>query len=510
MTDDTTTLLSLDLGTTHVKAGLFSLDGEALFLVSRSNPAQHGPQGYSTYDPEGLWDSVKSLLMQVESWRQSKEGRWQRPAALGVASMAETGLVFDWGRQAPRTPFIPWFEPVATQQAERLQQIFDVQERFYHTGLRPAFKYSLPKIIWLKEQQGVNLDEAVWLGAADYIVYRLCGVVVTDYSLAGRTYAFCIDRKDWDEDALRILGISGSFFPRALPSGKPAGEAQLGLEALGLAAGTPVAVAGHDHICGAFAAGLLSGQQDMPVFDSIGTAEALSGVFRERPLEAADYQSGFAFGLHSAPGWMYWLGGLSASGGSIEWLRAILGDPPLSYAELEGLLASRPAAPTGMVYFPYLAGSGSPHSDSRVRGAFIGLSAAHSRADLYQAVLEGTALEAEFMRRAAERVAGAPVGLVLAAGGGTRNRRWMQIKADVFGCPLDVLRQKETTLLGAALLAGLGSEVYPSASAAMKQLQGVALERYEPDSARHAIYRQLYEKGYAPLQDALRSFSGIR
>ncbi|OGO34121.1 MAG: hypothetical protein A2W35_14825, partial [Chloroflexi bacterium RBG_16_57_11] len=397
---------------------------------------------------------------------------------------------------------------VATSQAEGLRQRLDVQGRFCRTGLRPAYKYSLPKILWLKEQAPSLLDGAVWLGAADYIVYRLCGAFATDYSLAGRTYAFCIDSKKWDVEALDLLGATEDLFPTAFPSGTTSGYAAPGYEALGLLPGTPVAIAGHDHICALFAAEVLGGMHETPVFDSIGTAESLTGVIPARPLGEADFQSGFAYGIYSRPDCFYWLGGLSASGGTIEWLRAILGEPPLSYAELDALLDSRPDVPTGIVYFPYLAGSGSPHSDSRVRAAFTGLSASHTRADLYRAVLEGTALETEFMRRAAERVTGAPIERILASGGGTRNRRWMQIKADVFGCPLDVLAQKEATLLGAALLAGLGCGVYPTLQSAVARLGGCGLERFEPDADRHAGYEDLYARGYLPLQDALREFGG--
>jgi xylulokinase len=508
MTDDFTTLLGLDLGTTHCKAGLFSLDGQALYLATRPSQVQRSPHGYSYYNPEALWRSVDALLAEVEDWRKAQEGRWLSPAALGAASMAETGLLFDLDKKIPRTRFIPWFDPIATSQAEGLRRRFDVQGRFCQTGLRPAYKYSLPKIVWLKEQDPGLLEGAIWLGAADYIIYRLCGAYATDFSLAGRTYAFRIDRKRWDEDALDLLEATQDLFPPAYASGKPAGHTPPGLEALGLLPGTPVAVAGHDHICAAFAAELLGGMHEAPVFDSLGTAESLTGVFPERPLGEADFQAGFAFGVYSRPECLYWLGGLSASGGSIEWLRSILGETPLSYTELEALLDTRPEAPTGILYFPYLAGSGSPHSDSRVRAAFTGLSASHTRADLYRAVLEGAALETEYMRRAAEQVTGAPIERILASGGGTRNRGWMQIKADVFGCPLDVLAQKEATLLGAALLAGLGSGVYPDAHAAAERLGGCGLERFEPESARHAVYEDLYERGYLPLQEALRGFGG--
>ena len=249
--------------------------------------------------------------------------------------------------------------------------------------------------------------------------------------------------------------------------------------------------------------------QGAPVFDSIGTAESLTGVFPERPLKEADYQAGFAFGLYGAPGHLYWMGGLSASGGSIEWLRSILGDPPLMLWRMEALIRRSLRNPTGILYFPYLSGSGSPHSNSLVRGAFIGLNATHDRADLYQAVLEGAAFEIEYMRRAAEGVTGAPVQRILAAGGGTRNRRWMQIKADVFGCPLDVLAQKESTLLGAVLLAGIGSGVYADVHLAAGWLGGCGLERYEPDPARHEVYRQLFEGGYCRFRRPCATLGGL-
>ena len=112
------------------------------------------------------------------------------------------------------------------------------------------------------------------------------------------------------------------------------------------------------------------------------------------------------------------------------------------------------------------------------------------------------------MRRVAERVIGKPIERILASGGGTRNRRWMQIKADVFGCPLDVLALKETTLLGAALLAGLGSGAYPDTQCAAEWLGGCSFESFEPQASHHAAYLDLYETGYIPLQDRLRAFGG--
>ena len=132
----------------------------------------------------------------------------------------------------------------------------------------------------------------------------------------------------------------------------------------------------------------------------------------------------------------YWLGSLSTSGGSIEWLREILNDTPLSYEDIMALVNNAPLQPTGIFFFPYLLGSSAPHSDPMARGAWIGLRREHTRADLAKAVLEGTAYEMEVIRQAGERMTDQPITQLIAAGGGTRNTAWMQIKADVSGCPI--------------------------------------------------------------------------
>jgi sugar (pentulose or hexulose) kinase len=162
------------------------------------------------------------------------------------------------------------------------------------------------------------------------------------------------------------------------------------------------------------------------------------------------------------------------------------------------------------LYFPYLAGSNSPHSDTRVRGAFVWLSASHGRAELLKAVLEGTAYELEYVRETARQSTGMPIDSLRIAGGGTRNRPWMQIKADVSGCRLNLLSMPETTLLGAALLAGIGAGVFGSpsevfASSDLPGMHDAKVETILPDPARHQAYQSLYRNGYLNMQAPLRS-----
>ena len=494
------TILAIDVGTTHCKAGLFALDGTALKIATRPMVVNRSSAGDAYFDPEALWATASEVIRKAAASAASI-------AAIGIASMAETGLLVDRKTGAARSFFVPWFDTAAQPQADLLRRQSDPKERYLKTGLRASFKCSLAKILWLRAKDESLLDGAIWLSAADYIAYRLTGKFSTDCSLAGYTFAFRVDQRAWDGDWLHEWQLHPDMFPPVNPSGMPAGGVLPGMAtSLGLTAGIPVAVCGHDHVTAAFAMNVTTSGK---VFNSMGTAETLLGALPERALTEDDFHSGLIYGCHVASGCGYWLGSLSASGGSVEWLRAQLGEKPLSYDQIDALLASARSGPTGILYFPYLVGSGPPHTDPLMRGAFVGLTASHGRADLLKAVLEGTVYEVEYIRQAGAHITGQPIPALIAAGGGTRNRPWLQIKADVSGCPIEASAEPEATLLGAALVAGIGSGLYPNEAEAFNGLCLNPVEVFLPDPERHAAYRRLYEQGYLRLQGALRQhFNG--
>lgn len=493
-------LLGVDVGTTHCKAGLFDANGSLIMLARRPTPTRHAKDGTSFYDLDALWQTVAAAIGEAAARATPSQ-----IIALGVASMAETGLLLDRHTGEARTLLIPWFDRTAAPYVEQIGQASDRFERFCATGQYPNFKSALAKLLALRAHDPALLDDAVWLSTADYIVYRLTGAWRTDPTLAVRTYAFRIDHGGWDTAWLRRWKVGPDLFPTVEPSGTPAGTVRPDVaRRIGVGDGTTAAVAGHDHVCAALAGGAVD---PGTVFDSMGTAETLIGALEERPLGRKAYESGLGYGRHVVQKRLYWMGGSSASGGSVEWLRALLGDPALTYADLDALVAQAGSDPTGIVYVPYLLGSGTPHPDAQATGALVGLRATHTRAHIAKAVLEGTAYELEFIRRAAEHAAGTPIRSVVAAGGGTRNRHWMQIKADVGGVPVEVLGVPEATVWGAALLAGIGCGVYSDAAAAVAATQRQPRTTFTPEPLRHAAYRRVYEQVYVPIQAPLRQIS---
>jgi sugar (pentulose or hexulose) kinase len=225
-----------------------------------------------------------------------------------------------------------------------------------------------------------------------------------------------------------------------------------------------------------------------------------------RCLTREDYASGLTFGPQPGGKWLHWMGALSASGGSIEWLRTMLADPYVSYDHLLNLLARAEPGPSPILYFPYLAGAQAPDPDPAARGAFVGLTARHTASDLALAVIQGAAYEMERVRRAAEQLTGA-VDEIIVVGGGARIRRWLQIKADVAGRPVTVSPHEEAALLGAALLAGAGAGVYESAPAAVAAANVARGESIQPDLVDHRAHRRLLDGPYVALQGPLREAS---
>jgi sugar (pentulose or hexulose) kinase len=480
----------VDVGTTRCKAVLFDEDGSAVAVASRSTPIRRDKDG-SFYDAEELWGTVASAMEEVAASAGEV-------AAVGVGSMAETGLLVDRRTGEPRSIVIPWFDPRSARQGEALGCKDDPLVRFRKSGLRPSFKHGLAKLMWLREKDPEALKGSIWLSAADYVVFRLTGEARTDHSLAGRTYAFDIQRREWDEEWIERIGLDPGLFPVALPAGVPAGGVRSSGVA-GLPGGVPVAVSGHDHLCAALGVGAV---RPGVVLDSMGTAEALVGAVEGLDLGEEEWRSGLDFGCHVVPERHSWMGGMRSSGGSVEWMRARLAEEPLSYEEVVALAEEADEGPTGILYYPYLSGGGAV-AGSGALGGLIGLKSEHGRAELMKAVLEGTAYEMEVIRGVAESVTGNLVEKVLGAGGGTRNPIWMRIKTDVSGCRYEVPRTPEATALGAAVAAGIGCGLYGSVGEAVERAAPEEKDVVIPDEERSRAYRRVYEEGYLRYRSLL-------
>ncbi len=491
-------LAGIDVGTTNIKALVFDTAGQVKAAASVPTPTHYPRPGWAYHEPEELWTYTLTVLRDAASQLRDTE----QVSSIAVSSMAESGVPLDAGGR-PTAEIIAWFDGRTSPQAAWLEQAIGRGRIYTLTGLplRPIF--GLCKMLWLKENDPEAFARTVsWLNVADYIAFRLCGEKGTDYSLASRTLAFDLHRRDWHTGLIEEAGVSRGLFAPALPSGTPLARILPEVaRTTGLPIGVQVATGGHDHVCGALAVGAT---EPDTLLNSLGTAEALCIAGRHPWLSTEIAEQGYTTGAHVAPDRFYVLGGIYTSGASVEWIRNLLGDN-VDYDTLVAEAESAPPGSLGVHFQPHLRLGNPPHDDPASRGAFIGLTADVTRGILFRSVLEGLAYEC---RLCFEAITSHPEidrpKRIVAIGGNTRNRLLMQIKSSVFNQKISIADVEESAALGAAVLGGLAAGVYANIEAARHELC-FGSRTVDPAGEHVDIYETNYQTVYREVFPTLQT-----
>jgi xylulokinase len=202
------------------------------------------------------------------------------------------------------------------------------------------------------------------------------------------------------------------------------------------------------------------------------------------------------------------MGVTQGAGLSLRWFRDHFGagreDGRDPYERLTEEATKAPAGADGLLWAPYLMGERTPHLDPNARGALVGITAQHTRGHVIRAILEGVAFSLRDTLTLFKEI-GVPIESIRLSGGGARSALWQQIQADIYGMPVDLVEADEGAAYGAALLAGVGTGVWPSVEHACDTAVRVA-KRVQPDAKNIALMNQQYAE-YRKVYPALR---GIR
>lgn len=481
------TVIGIDIGTTHIKSILFDENGYALREEKEGTPLEKDMAG-SVYRPQEIWRTVKN---QLQKHLDRAEGSC---AGISITGMAEAGLIINRRTKAEETDIIPWFDKRTCALSEGMDEEKE-REIFAYTGLRNSFKYGVYKFLWLLSQRDVDKEDAVWLSVCDYIAFKLTGNLVTEPGFAARTYVYDIVNGRWDAGRIREYGLKEENFPAVIPSGAVCGsfQTEAGRE-------IPVALAGHDHICAAFA--LLYENRD-GVCDSAGTSETYVGRLAERN-PVFDREAGMLYGPY-ADGGYYYMANVPSSGHSVEWFRKSLQLTELSYEKMNEALAKLPDGPTGILYFPWLTGMGSPCYEASAKGAFLGIQDREDGWTVLKGMLEGIQYQAAWLLSLLERKHGVIADTVICAGGSVQNRAMMQIKADILQKKVQVPKAREATLTGAAALF-LQKNAGEEAARRFLKASLTGKECYLPDPTGSRTYHAIWKEQYLPMAEMLIGF----
>jgi xylulokinase len=505
-----TLLLGLDVGTTSVKAVVYGPDGIAVGASSLPTPTHVPRPGWAYFEPNELWATCVGAIRRAIAELPDAAGI----ASVAVASMGESGVLLDAEGHATAAS-IAWYDNRTRPQARWLAEQVGKDELFARSGLSLQPIFSLNKLLWHREHQPESWRRSVrWLMMADYIAFRLSGEQATDLSLASRTLMLDLQGKRWDQRTLEQTGIAPGLLAPLAPSGTSLGAVTPAAAAeTGLPPSTLVSTGGHDHVCGALAAGVTRPGQ---MLNSLGTAEALFLPTDEPLTDPRAGREGYTQGAHVVGGGYYAFAGQYTSGASIDWLRKLLGtgDDAVLHEALIAGAGSVPAGSLGVLFLPHLRLANPPYDDPRSRGALIGLTADAGRDVVARAIFEGLAMESRstFEPLLAYPQVVAPRSVV-AIGGSTRNALLMRIKASVFNLEHDVVAAEEATALGAALLGGLGAGVYrdvDEAVGSMRYGRHVVPPDLREVDLYETIFTSVYRRFYRAVAPLSRTISDLQ
>lgn len=483
-------VIGIDTGTTHLKAALIGLDGKVQFIDKVPTPlCVCGNESW--YEPEQIYETVKRQIqgLVLKADRGSME-----VCAICLTGMAEAGLVVDRSTGRELTEILPWFDKRTEELSKQLEEDM-IRRQYQKTGLYNSFKYGIYKYIWLLENRKLDKESAIWLSLSDYLAFRLTGIYATTPGFAVRTYVYDMIYDCWNMEMLDRYGLQAENFPAVRKEGQAVGLCVDSELCTILGSHVEVAISGHDHVCALYA---IAGEDSLRIVDSCGTAETYMGITEKYLLTDADYKNGLVYGPYPGEDRWFWMGNIPSSGQSVEQFRKQLHagkecESALTYEEMELMLKEIQKEPTGLFYFPYLNGVGTPVYRGDIKEQLLGKRENQSAGVMLKAIIEGIQYQGTWIMECAKNHRMNKEIQLWCVGGATKSSEWMKLKADILGIPVHVPWQEEATLLGAAAiyLRENGKKVSPNKAAENCEKE---VKVYLPDNESKTEYCKLAEE----------------
>ena len=440
-------VLGIDLGTSSLKGLLMNKSGEVVAFAGYDYPLLHPKKGYSEQNPEewvkACENVFKALSEKVEDFKAELEG-------IAISGQMHGLVTLDEEENVVR-PAILWNDTRTTKQCAEIMEGFG--DRLITITKNKALEgFTLPKILWMQEEERelwAKVDHIML--PKDYLIFRLTGEFATDYSDAAGTLLLDVAAKKWSDEILTKYNIDEKILPKLYNSidcvGKIKAEYQ---KDFGFEKEVKVMGGGADNACAAVGSGIVSNGIGMV---SIGT----SGVFLSYEDEAhSNYSGCLHLFNHRIPDAYYSMGVTLAAGHSLNWFKETFA-PKESFEELLSDIDKIPAGSDGLLFAPYIVGERTPYADSKVRGSFTRIDTTHTRAHFARAVLEGITFSLRDSMELMSELTAKKFDKILSVGGGSKNKDWLQMQADIFDTEVITLTTEQGPGLGAAMMAAVGA-----------------------------------------------------
>lgn len=489
-------LLGIDVSTTGVKALLIDQDGRVIGAANTEHPLSTPQPLWSEQNPLDWWNgavnSIHQVLQQTGIPANEVKGVGLTGQMHGLTLLDEQGQVL--------RPAILWNDQRTAQQCDEIRSRLGKTNLVQITGNDALTGFTAPKILWVQENEPeVYARTRHILLPKDYVRYRMTGAFAIDRADAAGTILLDIRTRDWSPEVLSALNVPTDWLPKTYEGPEITGYVTPEASQLtGLKPGTPVVAGGGDQAAQAVGVGAI---QPGIVALTLGTSGVVFATTDQAYIEPEGRLHAFC---HSVPGRWHLMGVMLSAAGSLRWFRDTFA-PGCDFDQLTAPAANLRPGSEGLLFLPYLTGERTPYPDPLARGAFAGLTVRHTLPHMTRAVLEGVAYG---LRDSFELMQSSGLGAiqqVRVSGGGARSALWRQILADVFNAELVTVNTTEGAAYGAALLAGVGTGLWPDVDSACQATVRITGQTI-PDAQTAAQYQQSYAL-YRDLYPALKDLS---
>lgn len=501
-------LIAHDLGTSGDKASLFTTEGKYVGSTVYPYDTAYFNSNWAEQEPDDWWRAVCETNRLL-----TKDIDARDILAVSFSGQMMGCVCVDRNGNALRKAII-WADMRATKEQACLEKRIGKEELYRITGHKISCSYSLEKLMWITNNEPeIYGNTYKMLNPKDFLVQKLTGEYLTDYSDASGTNAFDLQNFRWSEKIIEAAGVDMDKFPTAVPSTHIAGEisAEVAREC-GLHPGTKVVVGGGDGVCAAVGSGSVSVGK---TYNCLGSSSWIMTSSKE-PIYDDKYRI-FNW-AHLVPGLIAPCGTMQTAGSSFSWLKNQICTSEVQEALDKGLspyqiindeIAQSTIGANGLLFLPYLLGERSPRWNPNAKGAFIGLKMEHKRADILRSVIEGIALNLKIILDAFGPKL--KIEEITVIGGMAQGQIQRRILADVFNTKLLTLNyMEEASSIGAAVCAGVGIGALKDFSEVEKFIKVVAEDQPIAENAeKYAMLLPVFDKCYSSLLDVYEDLADL-
>ncbi|MDI3472421.1 MAG: gluconokinase [Thermotogaceae bacterium] len=469
-------IVGIDIGTEGLRAVTFD-EQNLKFIEFKENYKVYFPAPEQAIQkPEEIFSALKKILKNFSGM--------DTKVYIGFSSVFHSILALD-DEFKPVTDSIIWADRRAVGEKEFLEQKYGSRFFYERTGCPLHAMYWPAKILWIKKR---TQNVVKFSSIKSYLIYRITGKLVEELSLASGTGIFNIHRQNWDKEILEILGSNEKELPEIVSpyeviKAKSDFSRELGFDEIYIIPGAG------DGVLANFGVGAINSKTAVV---TVGTSGAVR-LFFDKPILDNEGTATWCYLFDEKN---YVLGSAINNGGIVlMWLRETMKFD--SYEEIIDVAMKSPVGAKGLVFLPYLNGERCPNWVEKYKGVIVGLTSLHSRNDIARSTLEGIGFRVKDMLESIKRVSGTAPEKIIATGGFTNSKEWIQIVSNILGEKLEITNTTNQSAIGAYLIAmkalNLGWKRFLDENIKVETVVNPSKEDFELYEDVYKRYRYLYD-----------------